>query len=107
MGIKSIEQRNSQISLRLRQELSKVDDIHLLDYGSKLGNIVTFYKEGVTENDSAQFLHKNEVMCGIAQKFSALIDFKNKERNWAIRFSPHYFNTNDEIDRVVDIVNAM
>jgi selenocysteine lyase/cysteine desulfurase len=36
-----------------------------------------------------------------------LIDFQKKGIDWAIRLSPHYFNTMDEIDRVSEIIEAL
>jgi len=36
-----------------------------------------------------------------------LIDFKEKGVDWVIRFSPHYFNTMAEMDKVAEILAAV
>jgi len=36
-----------------------------------------------------------------------LIDFKDKGVEWVIRFSPHYFNTMTEMDKVAGILDAV
>jgi selenocysteine lyase/cysteine desulfurase len=36
-----------------------------------------------------------------------LIDFSKKEVNWAIRLSPHYFNTAEEINATAEIISNL
>jgi selenocysteine lyase/cysteine desulfurase len=37
----------------------------------------------------------------------ALLDFEKKKIDWAVRLSPHYFNTPDEIDQVSAILESL
>jgi len=49
-------------------------------------------------------LKNNKVNFAVSLKNYAIIDFTKKQVDWAIRFSPHYYNTFDEIDRIAEIV---
>ena len=37
----------------------------------------------------------------------AQIDFEHKGIDWAVRFSPHYYNTKEEVDTVVRVLEKL
>jgi selenocysteine lyase/cysteine desulfurase len=37
----------------------------------------------------------------------ARIDFKSKNVDWALRISPHYYNTEQEIDQLADAIESL
>jgi cysteine desulfurase / selenocysteine lyase len=43
----------------------------------------------------------------VGTQANALIDFRKKNLSWVIRFSPHYFNTFEEIDEALDVVSQL
>jgi selenocysteine lyase/cysteine desulfurase len=57
-------------------------------------------------NSSAEFLVKQFSQHNInvvsSYREFAVIDFDEKQVEWAIRVSPHYYNTVDELDALVD-----
>lgn len=107
VGIKQIENRNKLISNRLRKNLASIAHIKILDQGTQLSNIVTFIKGSKDQSYCKKYLFENKVIHSMANRFSALIDFDKKGHEWAIRLSPHYFNTIEEIDEVSDIIDRM
>jgi selenocysteine lyase/cysteine desulfurase len=52
-------------------------------------------------------LDKNNIFYSISQKEWGVLDFKKKGIDWAIRLSPHYFNTTDEINKVSEIIEQI
>ncbi len=107
IGIDQIETRNALLANHLRSNLSNINGIKQLDLGTKKSNIITFIKANKSQEESKSHLNKHKVMHSMANKFSALIDFEKKGQDWAIRLSPHYFNTIAEIDQLSNIVDLM
>lgn len=107
LGIHNIEKECKGISDSMRYNLSGIPKVKMLDRGSVLSNIITFVKEGVGKTEAIQFLSDHKVTCGVTERFSALIDFEEKGLNWAIRVSPHYFNTLEEVERVSDLIDQL
>jgi selenocysteine lyase/cysteine desulfurase len=70
-------------------------------------NIFTFQKEGISKSDLEKSLTEYNVYFSSAFRGSALIDFDKKGVDWAIRLSPHYFNTMQEIDQVSQIIKSI
>ena len=107
IGMPSIAAYNKVITDRLRKGLSLIAGVRLLDRGSRLSNIVTIRKSAVEESDMKAFLDQHQVYYSVTQASSALYDFKNKGIDWALRLSTHYFNTEDEVDRLLEKIEAM
>ena len=107
IGLDDIYSYNQELLTRLRSNLAAHGDIIFLDKGAHLVNIFTFQKEGVSKSVLEAALSKNEVYFSSAFRGSALIDFDKKGVKWALRLSPHYFNTMDEMDQVSDIIKAI
>ncbi|GAB3945821.1 aminotransferase class V-fold PLP-dependent enzyme [Spirosoma harenae] len=104
VGLEGIVQQNRQLMHRLRTGLEQLDGLTLLDRGSRQSNLLTFH----TTRQSLPVLEaalKRECLIYTTQyPPSALIDFQRKGIDWLIRLSPHYFNTLDEMDAVVDLI---
>lgn len=106
VGLKNIEVYNQKLISRLTENLNEIPHIKVLDRGSRKASIITFSVMNKSCDQMCELLHKQNVYFSVARKSSALIDFDKKGVEWAIRFSPHYFNTIDEIDEVVDILKT-
>jgi cysteine desulfurase / selenocysteine lyase len=106
VGIDFVVDYNRKISQILRENLSNIDRVNVLDRGSNLSSIVTFHIEGVELSKITSFLDKKNIIYSISTKSSSLIDFTQKGVEWAIRFSPHYFNTHSEVAEIIDTVET-
>ncbi len=103
IGLDNIEAYNKILSEKLRNRL-KDRGFKVWDWGNHLSSIVTFSgPDGDLENIQ-RVLKENNVFFSVTYKNSALIDFTNKKINGIVRLSPHYFNTQDEIERVSEIL---
>lgn len=107
IGIDKIYTYNQELLTRLSSNLATHGDILFLDKGKNLVNIFTFQKVGVSKAKIDQVLTEHEVYYSSAFRGNALIDFDKKGVDWAIRISPHYFNTMEEMDKVSDIIRAI
>lgn len=105
--ITTVEDRNQMLIKKLRENLKSIQDILLFDKGTKTSNILTFQKEGRTLNQIQEVLNKNDVFYSVTTKPYALIDFEKKGIDWAVRLSPHYFNTVEEIDKISEIIKSV
>ena len=104
VGIENIEARNKTISDQVRDGLNQIDGVKMLDKGIDKSNIITFVKEDVDMDTFKSSFDRFGVLCGFSMRFSALIDFDKKGHEWAVRYSPHYFNTDEELDRAVQLI---
>lgn len=107
IGIASIETYNQVLMEQLRTRLRAISQVQLLDKGSRQSTILTFNLEGHDAWSVANLLRQEHVVFSISLKPHALIDFTEKNTESAIRLSPHYFNTPEEIDRLADIIAAI
>lgn len=107
IGMDIIEERNTQLQSRLRDNLSTIKGVTVYDKGTRLGNLITFKKAGISLEDLKEHLDDNEVYYSVSTLEWGLIDFKEKGVEWVIRLSPHYFNTLEEMDKVASIVAAL
>ncbi|MBS1918584.1 MAG: aminotransferase class V-fold PLP-dependent enzyme [Bacteroidetes bacterium] len=107
IGIENIQSYNEPIVKLLREELTSIKNIRVLDKGSSLSNIVTFNKTDIQLGEMKQILSDENIYFSVSLKENAIIDFMKKDVDWAIRFSPHYFNTEDEVRKVVEIIRSI
>ncbi len=107
IGLKEIYDYNKPIIKKLRDGLSGITGIHVLDKGSSTSNIVTFHKSGINLNELETFLRNNKIFFSVSARTSARIDFAKKNVDWAIRLSPHYFNTEEEIEKVLSVIKLI
>ncbi|MEM7183853.1 MAG: aminotransferase class V-fold PLP-dependent enzyme [Spirochaetota bacterium] len=107
IGMQTIESYNQQLLFQLRENLLKINSIRVLDRGSQLANLLTF---NVPDQELAvveEALVENTVFYSVSELSSARIDFAKKKVDWAIRLSPHYFNTLEEVEQVSEIVGGL
>ncbi len=107
IGIQNIEERSNKIMKKLRSNLAAIPSVTSYDLGTKTSNILTFRKEGKTIEDIQNCFSKNQVYYGISQKHQGQIDFNKKGIDWVVRLSPHYFNTEEEINQISEIIESM
>ncbi len=103
-GLENIEAYNRKLSEKLREKLQN-SGFKILDQGNRLSSIVTFCGADGDLGTIQKILRDHQVYFSVSYRNSALIDFTNKNVQGAVRFSPHYFNTMEEIDKVSEILN--
>ena len=107
IGIDQIEAYNRQLISLMEKQLSALEGVQCFDRGSRRAAILTFRKAGKSLEATCTYLDAHEVYYSVVQQSSAQYDFGKKGIDWAIRLSPHYFNTPEEVERLGAIVKAL
>lgn len=103
IGLQNIENYNRKLAESLRAGLHN-KGFKILDQGNNLCSIVTFCAPDDNIGNIYKILKENNVYFSVSNKSNALIDFTLKNLDRAIRLSPHYFNTADEIESVIKML---
>jgi cysteine desulfurase / selenocysteine lyase len=104
IGLKNIRAYNFELCRLLKEQLQNIPDIRITEEGSQTGSIVTFTSVSKTLDEYKNILDNANISYSVGYRHFALIDFNKKNVDWVIRFSPHYFNTMDEILQVGEIL---
>ncbi len=97
VGLEEIRNRNAYLGNILRKKLTD-KGFTLMDKGNHLSSIITVKIPGMDANDTLQFLRQKNINTSLSTRSSSIIDFDSKGISWALRVSPHYYNTEEEID---------
>ena len=102
IGLEAIQQRVNKLAANLRQRLGQLDGVRVLDKGEQLCALVTFHSEKYSTHFIKTELAKRHINAAVSPKEAGLLDFEEKGVEEAVRLSPHYFNTEEEVDEVVE-----
>ena len=97
IGLENIWERNSLLCVQIRKQLSDLS-LQTLDRGKTLSSIITVPIPGKKPTEVLNSLRSMNINTSIANRSSAVIDFDAKGVSWALRISPHYYNTAEEIE---------
>ena len=103
IGLNTIENYNRKLSETLRTNL-KNSGFKVLDIGQNLSSIVTFCGPDNDLENIQKVLREHNVFFSASYKHSALIDFTDKKVDGAVRLSPHYFNTLEEVEKASEVL---
>jgi selenocysteine lyase/cysteine desulfurase len=106
-GLDAIWERASGLAADLRERLSEIPGVRVHDVGERKGAIVTFTVEGVPADEVKAALVARGVNVSSLDAFSARLDFEDRALPPLVRASVHYFNTGDELDRLIREVRAI
>jgi selenocysteine lyase/cysteine desulfurase len=102
VGVERGGRRARDLAATLRDKLSELRGIRVLDRGNELAAIVTIEVAGLEASELSRVLRTCGINTSASLRAYAVIDMDEKRAASALRLSPHYYNTEDEIDRVVD-----
>ncbi|PST82419.1 aminotransferase [Pedobacter yulinensis] len=90
----------------LRSRLSEIAGLRLLDRGPALGGLVTFTFDKLSEPAKLfEALKRDRFNVVPSYRQFAVLDFDEKDVKWALRASPHYYNTRHELDTFAEAVH--
>jgi selenocysteine lyase/cysteine desulfurase len=107
IGIENIQSRNQELAARLRNGLGNIAGVQLQDKGLHPCSIITFTLQGHTPAGASQYFSDAGINVYTIATSAAIIDFQQKNIDWVVRVSPHYYNTEKEIDRFIDLLHTM
>lgn len=103
IGMAAIEARCRLLSGRLRQGLAGLAGVTVLDLGRNPSAIVSFNVDGVEAREVVRQALAAGITIGASEPESTRIDSENRNLADTVRASPHYYNTEDEIDRLIEL----
>ena len=106
-GLDDIERRVTTLAASLRERLDGLPAVAVHDLGTRRCGIVTFTVDGLP----AAVVHERLRTVGINTSVSSVddsqLDLPRRGLPDLVRASVHYYNTEDELDRLVQEVDAM
>jgi selenocysteine lyase/cysteine desulfurase len=104
VGLEPVARRTPALAARLRERLADIPGVRTLDRGPAPAALVTFTIEGWQAVPFKAALDARGINSAVSYREFAQFDFGDKEVDWCLRLSPHYYNTEDEVDAVAAVV---
>ncbi|GAA1951540.1 aminotransferase class V-fold PLP-dependent enzyme [Kitasatospora viridis] len=104
VGPAAVARRTPALAARLRERLREVPGVRTLDGGAAPAALVTCTIEGWQARPFKAALDERRINSALSFREFAQFDFADKEVDWCLRLSPHYYNTEDEVDTVAGAV---
>ncbi|GMR02589.1 MAG: aminotransferase class V-fold PLP-dependent enzyme [Acidimicrobiia bacterium] len=107
LGLDEIQDRVRMLADRLRSQLRAVPGVTVTDRGPELCGIVSFVAGGMPASHIAAALHSRSINTSAPGASDSRWMFESVGVDSVVRASPHYYNTEEEVDRVVDAVHNL
>ncbi len=104
LGLDWIETQVQQMAALSRTLLAELPGVRVLDEGEHLCGIVTAHAGHWDSATILAKLNRENINCRLSTLPVAQIDFPRKSVTWALRVSPHYYNTEAEIRQLVAVL---
>jgi selenocysteine lyase/cysteine desulfurase len=107
LGLQTIGERTSALGARLRTQLDELPGVSTHDLGAVRCAIVTARVAGVSAADVVVALGRVGVNVTATVPGDTQFDTEDRGVHPLVRVSPHYYNTEDELDRAVELLAAL
>jgi len=102
VGLEPISSRVRDLASQLRSDLARLPGIRVLDIGPEFCGIVTFDHEETDPNAIRSVLAEASIQVSVATPDGALLDARARGLGDLVRVSPHYYNTETELQMLLD-----
>lgn len=107
IGVEAVAERVADLAESLREELGRRPGIRVHDGGTTRSGIVTFSVDGVPAGEIREHLAEHAVHVSVANAAAARLDMEAEGLDETVRASPHAFNTEAELQRLLDVLDAL
>lgn len=108
VGLETIARRNTDLCAYLRQQLYTLPGVRLLDEGERLSSIITLFSDRKPAETIKAALSAARINTSLSGYGSAILDYGRKGMTTtALRISPHYYNTEAEIDTLAEALERV
>ncbi|MFF9479461.1 aminotransferase class V-fold PLP-dependent enzyme [Streptomyces sp. NPDC014733] len=104
LGMDEIGRRAFALGARLRDGLEAVPGVTTRDLGRQRCAIVTCGVDGMAADEVALALAGRGINVSVTDPVQTQFDTEDRNVHPLVRLSPHYYNTEEEIDRAVEAV---
>jgi selenocysteine lyase/cysteine desulfurase len=107
VGVARAGARAVHLANELRARLAALDGVRVLDRGRDPCAIVTLEVAGHDVVDIVSELRRRHINASASLAWYGLIDMAEKHAASAVRLSPHYYNTLEEVDAAVEAIGEI
>jgi selenocysteine lyase/cysteine desulfurase len=107
LGMDAIGERAIGLGARLRGRLDALPKVSTYDQGVRRGAIVTAKVDGVASEDVLAALTAAGINVTLTVPEDNPLDTEERGVHPLVRLSPHYYNTEAELDRAVEVIAAL
>ncbi len=104
-GLEAIEARVGSLAARLRTGLAATDGVAVHDPGQRRSGIVTFTVAGREPGDVEASLRSRRINVSVSDVAYHRLGLESRGLGSVVRASVHYYNTEDEVETLVDSVS--
>jgi selenocysteine lyase/cysteine desulfurase len=106
-GVATIGERVTAMAERMRTSLAALDGVAVHDLGRTKCGLVSFTVHGQDPVAVQLALRARAINVGALGRRSTPLDFEDRGLDLVVRASAHYYNTDEEIHRLVDAVRDL
>jgi selenocysteine lyase/cysteine desulfurase len=106
-GLDAIGERVTALAAGLRDRLAAVPGVTVRDLGRRRSALVTFTKDGRESEEIRRALQARGINVSVSPPSSTLLDTNARSLPPLVRASVHYYNTEEELDRLTAAVAAL
>jgi cysteine desulfurase / selenocysteine lyase len=103
-GVEATWERVASLGASLRARLGEVEGVTVRDLGAVRCGIVTFTVDRVEANEVKERLARERINVTVSEPSSTLLDAIGRGLPDLVRASVHYYNAEEELDRLVEAV---
>jgi len=107
VGIAEGSKRAFELAALARTSMAAIPGVTILDRGTRLGAIVSAGIKGWDANVMVEKLKQQAINTSAATRAWALLDMDAKGFETALRVSPHYYNTEGEVEAIVEVLGTI
>ena len=107
VGIDVASSRAFSLARSLREGIAAIPGARVLDGGTEQCAIVTAIFEGCDAREVVKRLKARKINTTSSLKWYGLLDFAARGVEAAVRISPHYYNTEEEVDTALDALKSI
>lgn len=105
VGTEVARDRAFALARRARQSLAAIPGCRVLDGGREQCAIVTASFSDIDAREVVTELARQRINVTASLRWYGLIDFTERQVESAVRLSPHYYNTEEEVDEAVAAIS--
>jgi selenocysteine lyase/cysteine desulfurase len=106
-GLDAIEDRVTALAATLRSLLATVPGVWVHDRGERQCGIVSFTVDGFAPEDVSQALRERQINTSVSTLPSGRFDLEERHLDAVVRASVHYYNTEQELTRLVGAISDL
>lgn len=107
VGIDAAQARSWELAATLRDALGEITGVRVIDRGSTRCAIVTMTADGLHAETIVRALKERRINTVSSLREFGIYDFVSKGVETAVRLSPHYYNTDAEVDSAVAVIREV